>query len=496
MKKRIRFYNTIYFRVLLIFGIVFSVLLLLVGVVFMEIYSESVIRDYEEQLITESEEIAYNVEDYAINEEPSEFVNFMDAATSMLESQMVDAWILPNYKSDNRLKKRYTNVSVKYKQLSKGMKKTVKYVFENNESAVNQSYDEIYETDLIYAAAPVHDGGGRVIGVVLLNGIAESRINVINRCKSIIIMSLFIAWVVSFLIALFFARQISYPITKIRETANRLANGEYSIKTGINARGELGELEDTIDILSDKLAENERIRDRIERGRMDFFANVSHELRTPITVMRGYAESLADGYVTDKDKISYSLKRMLSECSTMERLVGDLLTLSKMQNPDFEVDKEPVSVVQIIENVIRSARVLCKEKNIEIKFNADDPYYFMLGDYDRLKQMFMIIVDNAIKFSDEGGKVEINIENADRMRISIRDYGVGIAEDMIPNIFDKFYRSKLRMNEKGSGLGLMIARQIAIKHGGSIEVESKLGEGSCFTFEFDGAESPEDEFYM
>lgn len=234
----------------------------------------------------------------------------------------------------------------------------------------------------------------------------------------------------------------------------------------------------------------------IERSRMDFFANVSHELRTPITVMRGYAESLADGYVTDKEKISYSLQRMLSECSTMERLVGDLLTLSKMQNPDFEVDKEPVSVVQIIEDVIRSARVLCKEKDIEIKFDADDPYHFMLGDYERLKQMFMIIIDNAIKFSDKGGKVEIGIENADRMRISIRDYGVGIAEDMIPNIFDKFYRSKLRMNEKGSGLGLMIARQIAIKHGGSIEVESKLGEGSCFIFEFDGAEPPEDEFYM
>ena len=181
MKKGIRFYNTIYFKMLVIFGAVFSVLLLLVGVVFMEIYSESVIRDYEKQLITESEEIAYNVEDYAINDEPSEFVNYMDAVTSMLESQMVDVWILPNYKSDNRLKKKYTNVSVKYNQLSKGMKKTVKYVFENNESAANQRYDEIYETDLIYAAAPVRDGGGRVIGVALLNGIAKSRVDVINR---------------------------------------------------------------------------------------------------------------------------------------------------------------------------------------------------------------------------------------------------------------------------------------------------------------------------
>ena len=97
MKKGIRFYNTIYFRMLVIFGVVFSVLLVLVGVVFMEIYSESVIRDYEKQLITESEEIAYNVEDYAINDEPSEFVNYMDAVTSMLESQMVDVWIPVSY---------------------------------------------------------------------------------------------------------------------------------------------------------------------------------------------------------------------------------------------------------------------------------------------------------------------------------------------------------------------------------------------------------------
>lgn len=186
----------------------------------------------------------------------------------------------------------------------------------------------------------MRDGGGRVIGVVLLNGIAKSRVDVINRCKSIIIMSLFIAWVVSFFIALFFARQISYPITKIRETANpSCKRGIFHTDRYRSEGNELGELEDTIDILSDKLAENERIRDGIERSRMDFFANVSHELRTPITVMRGYAESLADGYVTDKEKISYSLQRMLSECSTMERLVGDLLTLSKMQNPDFEVDK-------------------------------------------------------------------------------------------------------------------------------------------------------------
>ena len=176
----------------------------------------------------------------------------------------------------------------------------------------------------------------------------------------------------------------------------------------------------------------------------------------------------------------------------MERLVGDLLTLSKMQNPDFEIEKEPVSVVQIFEDVIRSAKVLSEKKGIRINFAADDQYCFMLGDYDRLRQMFMVIMDNAIKFSYENSVVDVNIEIDEKMHISIRDHGVGIKASVLPNIFEKFYKSKLQMNETGSGLGLMIAKSIAIKHGGDIIVESIEGQGSEFIFEFDMIEPPED----
>lgn len=492
MKKGIRFYNTIYFRLLVIFGVVFSLFITITGIVFVKMYSRNIIQDYAEQLTTDAKRIADNVEEYSLAEEDSAYLNYIDAVESILDSQMVDVWIMPDRKSVNKLKPKYCNVKMKYKDLSSGMKKVIQQAYKNDEPRGNQSYDEIYDAELIRAAAPVHDAGGMISGTVLLNGIAESRVQMIDNCKKIVIISMIISWIASFILALFFARQISAPISKIRQTAVELAKGRYSVKTGINSDSEMGELGHTIDMLSDKLAENEHIRDELEQSRMDFFANVSHELRTPITVIRGYVESIVDGYVTDADKINYSLRRMLKECSGMERLVGDLLTLSKMQNPDFEIEKEPVSVVQIFEDVIRSAKVLSEKKGIRINFAADDQYCFMLGDYDRLRQMFMVIMDNAIKFSYENSVVDVNIEIDEKMHISIRDHGVGIKASVLPNIFEKFYKSKLQMNETGSGLGLMIAKSIAIKHGGDIIVESIEGQGSEFIFEFDMIEPPED----
>ena len=115
----------------------------------------------------------------------------------------------------------------------------------------------------------------------------------------------------------------------------------------------------------------------------------------------------------------------------------------------------------------------------------------MLGDYDRLRQMFMIILDNAIKFSDENKKVYIKISKSDKIRVSIKDEGIGMDADELDNIFEKFYKSNLSQNASGTGLGLSIAKQIAIRHNGQIEVESKKGVGSTFTFIFSPYEMEE-----
>ena len=182
-----------------------------------------------------------------------------------------------------------------------------------------------------------------------------------------------------------------------------------------------------------------------------------------------------------------------------------------MQNPDFQIEREPINLVQVFDDIDRSANALAKQKNLTVNRSCPKDVLLMYGDYDRIRQMFMVIIDNAVKFSNEGGEIDISIEEVDgrphskdcdpvgtkydmdgdiyeirdkKLVTKIRDHGVGISDQELPNIFDKFYKSKLRQNAKGSGLGLAIARQIAVKHGGTISVASKVGEGTQFTFEF------------
>ena len=156
-----------------------------------------------------------------------------------------------------------------------------------------------------------------------------------------------------------------------------------------------------------------------------------------------------------------------------------------MQNPDFVVEKEPVNLIQVFDDVVRAVKQLGDKKGITINLSYDNEVCLMYGDYDRLRQMFLIICDNAIKFSNEDSTIHISIESEEQLIVSIRDEGIGIAKEELPNIFEKFYKSNLRQNEKGSGLGLAIARQIALKHNGTVEVESKLGVGTEFMFTFE-----------
>ena len=345
-------------------------------------------------------------------------------------------------------------------------------------------FSEIHEMNMITVGMPVNGVNGEVAGGIIMNFPVENQKAVVDSSFRLIIISGAIALAMALITALFYVRTLTNPILKIRRTALELADGNYEVVTDVRRDDEIGELAHTMDFLSKKLQENEIERRNLEQMRFDFFANVSHELRTPITVMRAYTESLVDGVVTKPEKIQHSYERMLGECQGMERLVGDLLLLSKMQNPDFAVEKEPVNLVQIFEDLKKSAWAIGKEKNITADLYTELPVIMMLGDYDRLRQMFLVILDNAIKFSPENSVVHIRITCEEQIMVSIRDEGVGISEEEQKYIFEKFYKSRLRQNAKGSGLGLAIAKQIALKHGGSIEIQSEVGKGTEIMFSF------------
>lgn len=472
-------YNRLFIKTYTSFAAVITVFALILGMLYMRMYEKATVANYEQQLTKKARAISTRCTTYFLDNQYYEWWNYL---IMLSELEGTEIWSVSNPNAGKPLTSSMaTNLDAD--TLTTEYVEVAQVAF-NNQVEIRTQFSSYHECDIITVGVPVQGKNGEVAGAILLISPVETQKEVVNSSWYMILMSGMVALIISFIIAIPFARSMTQPITSMRSTALELASGNYKAKTGIIRYDEIGELATTIDFLADKLVENEIERKNMEQMRLDFFANVSHELRTPITVVRGYTESLVDGVVSDEERRQQYYSRMLSECQSMERLVGDLLLLSKMQNPDFLVEKEPVTLQQVFNDLKRSAGSIAAEKNIEIVVKQPDTPCLMMADYVRLRQMFVVIVDNAIKFSHENSSIYITMEADDNIRVSIRDEGVGISSEELPNIFEKFYKSKLRQNAKGSGLGLAIARQICLKHDGTIQVESTVGEGTTFTFTF------------
>lgn len=480
-KKKVRIRNRLFFEVYINYAIMLTMFAVLVGLIFMNLYETAIMNDYRYKLEKQALSIAKRMQQAIINDEEESYLEYL-VILGELDTEVPDVYTISNPNASRPMNQSMENVVLDDVELPQDCIEVIDAAF-LNEAQYRSDYYETFGGVSAIVGSPINVNG-EVVGAVLLISQVQGQDEIINSSMHLIFLSAIVALFISFIIAALFANGISAPISKMRRIALDLADGKYECKTEITRKDEIGDLARTIDVLADELADNEKERQNREQMRVDFFANVSHELRTPITVIRAYTETLIDGVVTDKDKVAGYYERIFHECKSMERLVGDLLLLSKMQNPDFVIEKEPVNITQIFEDLIRSIHAISVEKNIDIELYKEDPFYMMMGDYDRLRQMFLIILDNAIKFTEVNSTIHINLSKKDRLIISIRDEGIGISEEELPSIFDKFYKSKLKQNEKGSGLGLAIAKQIAIRHDGEIEVFSEPGLGTEFVFYF------------
>ena len=478
-----KFHRLLFVKTGFWFAVIMLLFAVVLGVIYMRMYEQTIMENYREETKEKAESVAKRCSDFFFADNP---FGWQDYVIMLGEIEQVEIWTISNDDALFPLNSRFAfprDIFLNMESYQTSYEDILNNVFHNIPTS-RSGFSEIHEMNMITIGMPVSGVNGEVAGGIIMNFRVENQKAVVDSSFRLIIISGAIALAIALITAIFYVRTLTNPILKIRRTALELADGNYEVATDVRRDDEIGELAHTMDFLSEKLQENEIERRNLEQMRFDFFANVSHELRTPITVMRAYTESLVDGVVTKPEKIQHSYERMLGECQGMERLVGDLLLLSKMQNPDFAVEKEPVNLVQIFEDLKKSAWAIGKEKNITAELYTELPVIMMLGDYDRLRQMFLVILDNAVKFSPENAVVHIRITCEEQIMVSIRDEGVGISEEEQKYIFEKFYKSRLRQNAKGSGLGLAIAKQIAIKHGGTIEIQSEVGKGTEITFSF------------
>ena len=226
---------------------------------------------------------------------------------------------------------------------------------------------------------------------------------------------------------------------------------------------------------------------KLERMRRDFTANVSHELKTPLTSIKGFAETLKDGAIDDPEAAERFLGIILNEADRLQRLIEDILSLTDVETGNNKDYFENFGVDQVIDEVVSILSAEAKKKNIVLEAFIAENLPAIFGDRDQFKQMFINLLDNGIKYNKDDGKVTVFAEKLDsnRLKIIVRDNGIGIEEEDIPRIFERFYRVDKARSRKvgGTGLGLAIVKHIVMNFNGKIEIKSKLGEGTDFIIE-------------
>jgi len=225
---------------------------------------------------------------------------------------------------------------------------------------------------------------------------------------------------------------------------------------------------------------------KLEEMRKGFIADVSHEMRTPLTTIKGSTETLVEGAIEDKEAAAFFLGKIVNEVDRMERLVEDLLDLSKLESKQFSMKFGKLDVVKILAHEVDSKRVLAKKKNQVVNFDSKEVLEIN-ADKARMLQVFSNIIGNAIKYGPEETVIDIEVKEDNKfVKIIIHDNGIGISKEDLPRIFERFYRvDKARSRSlKGTGLGLAITKKIIDLHNGQVSVESNVGEGTTFYLSF------------
>jgi len=221
--------------------------------------------------------------------------------------------------------------------------------------------------------------------------------------------------------------------------------------------------------------------------RKEFVANVSHELRTPLTTIRTYTETLIDGAVEDIETTMHFLKIVEEEASRMTLLVSDLLELSRLDSKQATLEMDVVDLVALLRLTVRQSQFLADTKNQTIEMDVSPNPCFIEANASRINQVITNILSNAIKYSPENTEIKVVMEATDKYyRIFIKDRGMGIPQEDIAHIFERFYRvDKARARAMGgTGLGLAIVKEIMEEHGGAVHVSSQMGQGTTMTLRF------------
>jgi len=264
-------------------------------------------------------------------------------------------------------------------------------------------------------------------------------------------------------------KNIFRPIEQINEATKKVALGEYDIELESKREDEIGELTNNFNKMTHGLKSTENLQ-------KEFINNVSHEIKTPVSSIEGFAKFLKDKNLTQEEREEYA-NIIIEEAKRLENLTGKILKLSKLNNQEIITNKQEIEVAEQIRKAISLLEPKWSKKDIKINVSLEEKIF--LGDEDLIFQVWVNIIDNAIKFSNEGGSIDIKVYEKDgNINVEIKDRGIGMKEEELEKVYDRFYQIDRSHSKEGSGLGLAIVKRIVELSEGKIEIKSKENKGT------------------
>jgi len=337
--------------------------------------------------------------------------------------------------------------------------------------------------DMKYVAIPVKNNGN-MVGVVRLAmplTEVEDELRIINN---VFAAGGILAILVTFVVGYFISRNISLPLRKMELAARGIAKGDLSSRMDIKTTDELGGLAKSFNQMADELETKIDNLEKLDRIRTDFVANVSHELKTPLTSIKGFIETLEDGAIDDKEKAIRFLSIIRKHAERLSNIINDLLSLTEIEVPHIKIEEKRFDLKYLLDEVVWSFGHALTVKSQEIKVDYNGSDFFIKGDKDKVEQVLVNLIDNAIKYTPQKGKIICSLfEKEGSVMLAIEDSGIGIEKEHLDRIFERFYRvDKARSRESGgTGLGLSIVKHIIALHSGHIDIESVIGKGTKIT---------------
>ncbi|MDT2810466.1 HAMP domain-containing sensor histidine kinase [Enterococcus asini] len=349
----------------------------------------------------------------------------------------------------------------------------VRQTYQNKETNVTKDYQFLQLNELT-VVTPILSGQ-QVLAVVVMH----SQVNAIHKNQLsgyvMLLLSLLVSVLLASLLAWRLAKRFVRPIAEMRAYVDDLAHERFETQLKIHTHDELQELGDQLTLLSQRLADAQEARKKKAQSEKDFLSQISHELRTPVMVIKSSLEAMEEGYLNDQEEKDYR-RQLLIEVTSLERLVNDLLELSRLESTEFHLQKEPLDLLDCLNDALRSYRIPFKEKQQTLQFtNHLAQKKLMNGDYQRITQMLKIILDNAQKYSPEKAVIQLNLG------MSGEDLEIILTNPLLDSgldtqqLFDSFQRGR-NPGQNGTGLGLAIAKQVVLRHQGVIEAQTPLGQ--------------------